>query len=83
MRADVQRHTQEIAHAQHRIGDLERALSDEKKARETEARILREQLNSLGREFETTLARLTDNQDVIRGIQAFVRLIGRTDSPGA
>ena len=35
---------------------------------------------ALGREFETTLARLTDNQDVIRGIQAFVRLIGRADA---
>jgi|GEM_PF-824231 regulator of replication initiation timing len=38
----------------------------------------RQRLQSLGREFESTVTRLTDNQDVIKGIQAFVRLISKS-----
>jgi hypothetical protein len=43
-----------------------------------ELRDLRQRLHALGREFETTASRLTDNQEVIKGIQAFVRLISQS-----
>ncbi|MWK40280.1 hypothetical protein GEV43_44265 [Actinomadura sp. J1-007] len=35
-------------------------------------------INALGRRFEDTVARLTDNQEVITGIKAFLRLL-KTD----
>ena len=35
----------------------------------------------MSREFEATLTRLTDNQDVIKGIQAFARLMAQTTPP--
>jgi hypothetical protein len=53
------------------------ALDAEAAARQAEARDLRQRLDALGREFETTLSRLTDNQEVIKGIQAFVRVVAR------
>lgn len=49
--------------------------------REAETRDLRQSVHAIGREFETTVSRLTDNQEVIRGIQAFVRLIAQSTSP--
>ena len=49
--------------------------------RESEFRELRQNMHSLSREFETTISRLTDNQEVIKGIQAFVRLIARSTTP--
>ena len=48
--------------------------------RELETRELRQRVAAIGREFETTVNRITDNQEVIQGIQAFVRLI--TQPPG-
>ena len=68
----------DLANQVTRLGD---ALQAEQAARENDARDLRQRLHALGREFETTAARLTDNQEVIGGIQAFVRLVtqaGRT-----
>ena len=46
-----------------------------KEQRESEYRELRQSIHAVSREFETTVSRLTDNQEVIKGIQAFVRLI--------
>ncbi|MFE6826360.1 hypothetical protein [Streptomyces sp. NPDC057690] len=34
---------------------------------------------ALGREFESTVNRLTDNQDIIAGVKAFLRLLRTTD----
>lgn len=80
LRCTVERHTEDLTVERARALALEAALLAERSARETGERATREQLAALGREFESTLARLTDNQDVIRGIQAFVRLIGRADA---
>jgi hypothetical protein len=51
------------------------ALQAETEARETEDRDLRQRVHAIGREFETTVSRLTDNQELIKGIQSFVRLV--------
>jgi hypothetical protein len=55
--------------------ELRSRLEAEAAARSEEARELRERQNALAREFEVTASRLTDNREVISGIQAFVRLI--------
>jgi hypothetical protein len=59
------------------LEELRRSAQAEAEARESETRELRQRQMALGREFEATVSRLTDNQEVIRGIQAFVRLIGQ------
>ncbi|GAA3483422.1 hypothetical protein [Streptomyces yanii] len=35
---------------------------------------------ALGREFESTVNRLTDNQEIIAGVKAFLRLLRSTDA---
>jgi hypothetical protein len=55
--------------------ELRSQLDVETAARADECRDLRERQNALAREFEVTASRLTDNREVISGIQAFVRLI--------
>jgi hypothetical protein len=63
------------------IARLERETAEKALAHETELRDLRQRLHALGREFEATASRLTDNQEVIKGIQAFVRLISQSARP--
>lgn len=58
--------------------DCRQGIEQEKHAREAETWELRQNVHALGREFETTVSRLTDNQEVIKGIQAFVRLIAQS-----
>lgn len=53
-------------------------LKQEMEQREAETRELRQRMQAIGREFESTVSRLTDNQEVIKGIQAFVRLIAQS-----
>jgi hypothetical protein len=57
-------------------------LSDQMQAetelRQRETYELRQNLHALGREFEASVSRLTDNQELIRGIQAFVRLVAQS-----
>jgi len=55
-------------------GDAQR----ESQIRELETKELRQRVSAIGREFEATVSRLTDNQEVINGIQAFVRLISQS-----
>lgn len=50
-------------------------LAQERDARELEELRLRTTLESVSREMERAVGRLTDNQEVISGIQAFVRLV--------
>jgi uncharacterized coiled-coil DUF342 family protein len=57
-------------------------LQREALARGTEDRELRQNVHALSREFETTVSRLTDNQEVIKGIQAFVRLVAQSTQQG-
>jgi hypothetical protein len=46
--------------------------------REMETQELRQHVHALSREFETTVSRLSDNQEVIKGVKAFVRLIAQS-----
>ena len=57
------------------LDSLRVLLETETTERAEESRDLRERQNALAREFEVTTSRLTDNKEVISGIQAFVRLI--------
>lgn len=65
---EIQTVREELRHAEefaaNRDAELEAELTDQ-----------RQRLHALTREFEVTVSRLTDNQEVIKGIQAFVRLI--------
>ncbi|MFF9070438.1 hypothetical protein ACF09E_34350 [Streptomyces sp. NPDC014891] len=54
------------------------ALSAHQRADETDRRIA-----ALAREFESTVNRLTDNEEIITGLKAFLRLLRATDAPGA
>ncbi|WP_405966280.1 hypothetical protein OG613_02430 [Streptomyces sp. NBC_00015] len=49
-------------------------MSTYERAEEVDRRIA-----ALGREFESTVNRLTDNQDIIAGVKAFLRLLRTTD----
>jgi hypothetical protein len=52
-------------------------LRQESQKREAETHELRQTTHAFSRELETTVSRLTDNQEVIKGIQAFVRLVSQ------
>ena len=45
---------------------------------QTEQRQLRQSVQALCREFETTASGLTDNQVVIKGIQALARMVAES-----
>ncbi|MFD5426946.1 hypothetical protein [Streptomyces sp. NPDC127084] len=51
------------------------AMSAYERAEESDRRI-----GALGREFESTVNRLTDNQEIIAGVKAFLRLLRSTDA---
>ncbi|MER5759832.1 hypothetical protein [Streptomyces sp. NPDC002082] len=51
------------------------AMSAYERTEETNRRI-----TALGREFESTVNRLTDNQEIITGVKAFLRLLRSTDA---
>lgn len=61
-----------------RVLALETSLSNERAERAGETRELRQNVHNIGREFESTISRLTDNQEIIKGIQAFVRLVAQS-----
>ena len=65
-----------------RVDELVEMLNREREERESETREIRQNINAIGREFEMTVSRLTDNQEVIRGIQAFVRLVSQSAVTG-
>jgi hypothetical protein len=56
-------------------------LQRETSKREFETQELRQNVHAIGREFEASISRLTDNQEVIKGIQAFVRLVTQSTQP--
>jgi len=62
---------------------LQNTLDEARRDLGAETSELRIRQETLAREFERTVARLTDNQEVIRGIQAFVRLISQSASVDA
>ena len=78
MQAENLRATAEQLHAadlaaEQRLADL--SVESARRAGELDRR-----LDKLGRHFEDTVGRLTDNQEVIAGIKAFLRLL-RTETP--
>jgi hypothetical protein len=57
------------------------AASGESVARDQETR---RRIDAVARKFEETIDRLTDNQEIISGIKAFLRLVQAGDGkPGA
>lgn len=78
MRDRLERHDDILRSLSGQMQQLQEALSREGAAREQETRELRQSLHTIGREFETTVSRLTDNQEIIQGIQAFVRLVAQS-----
>ena len=75
MRSRVEDHDRALPELRRRLASAERALDEERAAREAETREIRGHVHQTARELEKSLARLTDNQDVVKGIQAFVRLV--------
>lgn len=63
---------------QQTISDLNEGWQRTVAQQERETADLREKLHSVTRTFETTVNRLTDNQEIISGIQGFLRLIRQT-----
>ena len=80
LRESIRRHEETLRTMARGIDENDSNLRRETETREEETRQLRQSIHSIGRELEVTVTRLTDNQDVIRGIQAFVRLIGQSAS---
>lgn len=72
---------EEKAEEQYRaLGELRRAvdalaMSTYERSQDADRRIA-----ALGREFESTVNRLTDNQEIIAGVKAFLRLLRATDA---
>ena len=80
--AITRRQRNALRDAQKQIKTLRDALDTEAAERRDEQNALRQRMYAMSREFETTLTRLTDNQDVIKGIQAFARLMAQATPPG-
>jgi hypothetical protein len=78
MRSRLEGHDKTVRNLAEHIQQLEKALSHEHTEREKETSELRQSIHGIGREFETTVSRLTDNQEIISGIQAFVRLVAHS-----
>lgn len=79
---------EDVVELRNRVKTLEDSMEyqrkwseQEQEAREKEAQELRQGVHALGREFESSIGRLTDNQEVIKGIQAFVRLVTQSAQP--
>ncbi|WTW98662.1 hypothetical protein OG216_37355 [Streptomycetaceae bacterium NBC_01309] len=68
----LQRRVEELAEADEAIRELVGANETSGRARDEK---LDRQLDAIGRRFEDTVNRLTDNQEVIAGIKAFLRLL--------
>jgi hypothetical protein len=68
----------ESKHPREDIVELRERLSESQEISQREISELRGRLSSIGREFETSLSRLTDQKAVIDGLQAIVRLIARS-----
>ncbi|MEU8136916.1 hypothetical protein [Streptodolium elevatio] len=68
----LQRRAEELAEADEAVRELVAAHEASGRARDEK---LERQLDAIGRRFEDTVNRLTDNQEVIAGIKAFLRLL--------
>ncbi len=81
MRMQVHLHEEKLRVLSEQVEHMWQNLEREAAARDSVDRELRQNIHAISREFETTVSRLTDNQEVLRGIQAFVRLIAQSSQP--
>jgi Tfp pilus assembly protein PilO len=75
---NLNQYRDELRGSERTVTELRDALRNVQLEKEREVNDLHNRLTGLSHEFERTIARLTDNQEVIKGIQAFVRLIARS-----
>ncbi len=75
LRMRVKEHEERLKSLDAQLKNQNDRLQQEAGIREAEVRELRQSVHTIGREFESAIGRLTDNQEVIKGIQAFVRLV--------
>jgi uncharacterized coiled-coil DUF342 family protein len=61
-----------------RMEELTRQMERLREEMQSEQRQLRQSVNALSHEFETTASGLTDNQEVIKGIQALARMVAQS-----
>ena len=80
LRERVRRQEDEAKDLARTVEAMRESAAAETAAREQECRELRQGVHAIGREFEATVSRLTDNQEVISGIKAFVRLVAQSAS---
>nr|WP_168720666.1 hypothetical protein [Streptomyces sp. SAT1]ANO42496.1 hypothetical protein A8713_035150 [Streptomyces sp. SAT1] len=74
---------EEKAEEQYRsLAELRRAMDALALSTHERAEATDRQFAALGREFESTVNRLTDNQEIIAGVKAFLRLLRSTDAGG-
>ena len=78
MRSRLQWHDQTLNTVTAQMEQYGEELRREKSGREEADREMRQRIQAISREFESTVSRLTDNQEVINGIQAFVRLVAQS-----
>jgi chromosome segregation ATPase len=75
LRGTVEAHKWQLEQIQEALQQIEKRLEQEQNERQKEIRELHQHLSAVSRELETVVGSLTDNQEVIKGIQAFVRFI--------
>jgi len=81
LRERVKRQEVDMNTVARQMEEMRESIATESAQRASETRELRQSVHAIGREFEATVSRLTDNQEVIRGIQAFVRLVAQSAGP--
>ena len=80
-RRQLEEQGQTLRDVREHLSRLSDQVQAESELRKRETYELRQNLQALGRELEVSLSRLTDNQELIRGIQAFVRLVSQSTKP--
>jgi hypothetical protein len=77
-REDVVEIREKLEQHEHQMDDLTRQMGRLREELQSEQRQLRQSVNALSHEFETTASSLTDNQEVIKGIQALARMVAQS-----
>lgn len=74
-RLDVNELRDRLVRYERRLQEVEQKHANDLEEQRQEVTELRGQVQRTARELETAVAQVTDNQDVIKGIRAFVRLV--------
>ena len=77
-REDVAEIRGRLDEQERRMRELTQRTEQLREELQTEQRQLRQSVQALSREFETTASGLTDNQEVIKGIQALARMVAES-----